>query len=291
MSGATPSIWRCVNSVVCSTTHTRMTSAEADAADHGTGTGGYLSTFTTVSASRSTTGRSVGVACDRAAGVDRAHDGADHEPRGYAWLAAERDRDVALLQHDRRCRAVVDHREAQEVAVALPSAVPFGPSSSPWTSCAPTPKLRVVDALHDRAVRRHAHDSTDERGLAAGADDHRHVDFAMPDDDALRDARTCARSCPAPAPTTSAVTAVPSAMSGRSRICSQLAQLAPAIAFAAAICALRRVELLAELLVLVLQLVGAPEAVDPVGGRVDHVVGERPAAATRRPAPRCGPSR
>ena len=31
---------------------------EADATDHGTGTGGYLSTFTKVSASRSTTGRS-----------------------------------------------------------------------------------------------------------------------------------------------------------------------------------------------------------------------------------------
>ena len=36
----------------------------------------------------------------------------------------------------------------------------------------------------------------------------------------------------------------------------------------------RRIELLTEAFVLVLELVGAAEAVEPVGGRVDHVVGE-----------------
>jgi hypothetical protein len=34
-------------------------------------------------------------------------------------------------------------------------------------------------------------------------------------------------------------------------------------------------ELPAQLLVLVLQLVGAPETVEPVGDGVDHVVGQR----------------
>ena len=51
--------------------------AEADAADHGIGAGGYLSTFTTVERVEVDDRAQLGVARDRAARADLVHDGAD----------------------------------------------------------------------------------------------------------------------------------------------------------------------------------------------------------------------
>ena len=191
---------RCVNSVVCSTTHTSDHESEADAADHGIGPG-YLSTFTTVSASRSTIGRS---SASRAI-APPAPTSCTTVPMtrfggNGSLVAAERDRDVAPLQHRARSRCRRSPRSAGGCCRDWPGRrCRSGPSAAPCTSCAPAPKLRSSMRRTTARRLRHRHDLADERApfpLSPTTTGH-----------ALRDARrrspsrsgTCARSCRRPA--------------------------------------------------------------------------------------------
>ena len=168
--------------------------AEADAADHGTGTGGYFSTFTKVSASRSTTGRS---SASRAIAppaptsrTTRADDEVPREATRRRRRASPRRRPSSTAIGR---RAVVDHREAQQVAVALTRRrCPSARIPSPCTSCAPTPKLRSSMRCTIARVLRHATRPCRRAPTCRCCTDDHGMSIAMPDDAALRDARTCA---------------------------------------------------------------------------------------------------
>ena len=292
---------RWVNSVVCSTTATSDDEPEPDAADHVVPDRRHRRVpGAAAGSSRSSSAVEVdhrpqrGVALrPRRSPARTARPCRSGRPAGNIdALGAGGDDELALLDRRRRGAGRRSRRTRSSAAVGdARRRCRSARCPSACTSCAPDAEAAVVDALDrprcSRATRRTTPTSAppSRRPTTTG------MSTSMPDAAALVDAPACARSCrPSPTPPRRRSPSQSSMLRDveRSRGSSRsrptplpLRSTSPASA----------AMLATQLRVLVLELVGTPEAVEEVGDRVHDVVDDLLHRRDRRPGPRCGRSR